>query len=228
MRAVGYIRVSTEEQAKEGVSLAAQRAQVEAWCVAKGWELVEVFADEGISGKSMKGRPGLAAALNLLEQDGGGVLVVTKLDRLSRSVRDILDLVELRFVKNGATLCSIGESLDATTASGKFVLLILAGLAQMEREQVGERTGAALQHKKAQGDWQGNVPYGWRAGNGPGGRKDRAQWVEVPEEQAVIRRVKRLRKQGMSLRQIVAKVNDAGGLQVTLPVVYRITGYHRR
>ncbi len=213
MRAVGYVRVSTEEQAREGVSLATQRAQVEAWCVAKGWQLVATHSDEGISGKSLRGRPGLAQALEQVEKDGGGVLVVTKLDRLSRSVRDILDLVECRFVKNGATLCSIGESLDSTTASGRFVLTLLAGLAQMEREQVGERTRAALAHKMAQGDWQGNVPFGWRAGDGPGGRKDRRRWVVVPEEQHQLAKARRLRRNGATLRAIASELG--WGLRAT-------------
>lgn len=202
MRAVGYVRVSTEEQAREGVSLAAQRAQIEGWCAAKGWQLVAIHADGGISGKSLTGRPGLASALEQVEADGGGVLVVTKLDRLSRSVRDVLDLVEGRFVKNGATLCSIGESVDATTAIGKHILTVMASLAQMEREQVGERTRAALRHKMAHGDWQGNVPFGWRAGDGPGGRMDRSRWQQVPEEQAALRKAKRLRRQGATLREI--------------------------
>lgn len=194
MDVVGYARVSTEEQARTGVSLPAQQAQIRLFCRGRGWKLVGIWADEGVSGVSLK-RPGLQAVLELLEKGRASALVVTKLDRLSRSVRDIFALVEETFTDNGASLVSISENLDATTAIGKFVLTILAGFAQMERELISERTRAALAHVKDNGRWLGGVPYGKR--RDAGGRL-------VPDQGAVnaIRRAKKLRRRGASWREV--------------------------
>src|SRR5512145_3177981 len=92
-QAVGYVRVSTEDQASEGVSLEAQRARIEAYCATYGLELVAVFEDAGLSGKSLK-RPGMSALLDAIRSGAAGSVVVYKLDRLSRSVRDLLSVVE--------------------------------------------------------------------------------------------------------------------------------------
>ena len=194
MNAIGYVRVSSEEQARSGVSLPAQREQIRAFCRGRGWTLVGVRSDEGASGRSLK-RPGLQAALEVLEQRQATVLVVTRLDRLSRSVRDIFALVEGRFTANGASLVSISENLDATTAMGKAFLGILAVLAQMERELVGERTREALAHVRDDGRYLGAVPYGQR--RDAGGRL-------APDQEALnaIRRAKRLRKKGASWREV--------------------------
>src|SRR4051794_12815141 len=91
---VGYIRVSTDEQAESGAGLAAQRTAIEAECARRGWTLVETFEDAGASGKSLDGRPQLAAALNAVETGQAATLVVAKLDRLSRSVHDAAGLLD--------------------------------------------------------------------------------------------------------------------------------------
>ena len=198
MKAIGYVRVSTEDQVREGVSLSAQREQVRSYCKARRWELVEVFGDEGISGKSM-GRPGLLGALAALDEHRAEVLIVTKLDRLSRKVRDILGLVEDTFADNGATLVSIAENIDATTATGKAFLGILAVLAQMEREQIGERTRAALAHVKKQGRYLGRVPFGkMRDGEG--------RLVVDPEAQKELRRARAMRRRGASWREVAERM----------------------
>lgn len=198
MEAIGYVRVSTEDQAREGVSLEAQREQVRAFCKARRWELVEVFADEGVSGKTLD-RPGLQAALGAVGEGRAKVLVVTKLDRLSRSVRDILELVEEQFAHNGASLVSIADNLDATNAMGKFVLTILAGLAQMERELISERTRSALAHVKGTGRHLGAIPYGKKV-------DAEGRLVPDPEAQKALRRARRLRKRGASWREIAERM----------------------
>jgi len=194
MRAIGYVRVSHEDQARDGVSLAAQRAQIKAYCRARRWQVVEIFADEGISGKNLH-RPGLQRALAGLEERRAKALVVVKLDRLSRSVRDIFALVEETFTGNGASLVSIAENLDATTAMGKAFLGILAVLAQMERELASERTRAALSHVKATGRYLGRPPFGKR-------RDREGRLVEDHEAQQALRRARRLRQKGASWREI--------------------------
>lgn len=151
MKAVGYIRVSTEEQAREGVSLDAQHRRIEAWAVAQDAELVGFKGDEGVSGTiAPEKRPGLQQVLGMLAVGAVDTLVVLKLDRLSRKTRDVLDLVELSRKQNWS-LVSVSESLDTSTAAGRLVVTVLAALAEMERDQIAERTVAALQEIRAQG-----------------------------------------------------------------------------
>jgi DNA invertase Pin-like site-specific DNA recombinase len=147
MRAVGYVRVSTEDQAKEGVSLAAQEEKVRAYCLVKDWDLVDVIRDEGYSGKNLA-RPGVQELMGLVRQHRVEAVVVYKLDRLTRSVVDLNQLVEL-FEKHGVALVSLQESLDATTATGRLMMNLLASVSQWEREVIGERTRGAMAHLRA-------------------------------------------------------------------------------
>jgi site-specific DNA recombinase len=150
MRVVGYIRVSTEDQAREGVSLSAQQAKLEAYCVVKDWTLIEVVRDEGLSGKSLK-RSGLQRLLAMVHARQVDVVAIAKLDRLSRDVRDVYNLVEL-FDEADVALVSLQESLDATTATGRAMIGMLAVMNQLERELIAERTRDAMAHLKAQGE----------------------------------------------------------------------------
>jgi site-specific DNA recombinase len=161
-RVVGYIRVSSTDQAEHGVSLADQEHRIRAYCVAHGLELVAVAADEGISGKATANRPGLQRALTALRRRKAGALVVVKLDRLSRSLRDALDLVASS-EREGWELHSIGESLDTSTPHGRFVVHLFAALAQLEREQIGERTRNGMAELRRQGRRiSRRPPFGFR------------------------------------------------------------------
>ena len=135
-KAIGYIRVSTQGQADEGVSLEAQRAKIAAWCALNDAELVAVFEDAGMSGGSMNGREGLHAAMKAAGK--GMALVCYSISRLARSTRDMLEIAE-RLDKKGADLVSLTEKIDTTTASGRMVFKMLAVLADFERDQIGER-----------------------------------------------------------------------------------------
>lgn len=158
----GYVRVSSVEQASEGLSLAAQTERIFAYC--KFNELVidvdDVIADEGISASTVRKRPGLMRILS--EIRSCDALVFCKLDRLSRSVRDILDLVEASR-KEGWQIHSIAEKIDTSSAFGRFLVTVLAALAEMERGLVGERTKEVLAHKKANGERiSRHAPYGYK------------------------------------------------------------------
>jgi site-specific DNA recombinase len=149
MKVVGYTRVSTQEQAEHGISLEAQAAKIQAYTVVKEWPLPEIIRDAGQSAKSLK-RPGMTRLLGLVHASEVDVVMVAKLDRLSRRVRDVYDLVEL-FEKKGVALVSLQENLDATTATGRAMIGLLAVMNQLERELIAERTRDALQHLKSQG-----------------------------------------------------------------------------
>jgi site-specific DNA recombinase len=149
MQVIGYTRVSTTEQATDGMSLAAQQAKIKAYAVVKDWTVLEVIRDEGTSAKSLH-RPGLARLLALVKAGAVQVVVVAKLDRLTRSVGDLDKLMKL-FERKGVALVSLQESLDATTATGRLMMNLFASVSQWEREVIGERTKDAMQHLKASG-----------------------------------------------------------------------------
>ncbi len=145
-QALGYARVSTDEQARGGVSLEAQVARIRAYAQAKELELVEVLTDDGISGKTLE-RPALQELVRRCERGEVGHVVVVRLDRLTRRTRDLLALVDDLFLARQIELHSVSESLDTSTPHGRFVLTLFGGLAQMERELIGERTRSALAYK---------------------------------------------------------------------------------
>lgn len=128
MNVVGYARVSTEEQARDGVSLGAQEDKIHAYAIVKDWTLMELIRDAGHSAKSLK-RPGLARLLTLVEAGQVDVVMVYKLDRLTRSVVDLGKLMDL-FKRKRVDLVSLQESLDATTATGELMMNLLASVSQ--------------------------------------------------------------------------------------------------
>lgn len=195
LKAVGYVRVSTDEQAREGQSLEVQASRVAAYCEAKGWELLRTYRDEGESGKSLA-RPGIQTLIEDLKSNGVDVVVIVKLDRLTRSIRDLGSLIDDLF--KGVALASVEESLDSSTANGRMVMNLLGSVAQWEREVIGERTKAVLDHKAEKGEHVGRIPYGFRIG-------ESGKLIENPEEIQNVRRMKREHHRGRSIREIAEK-----------------------
>ena len=199
-QAIGYIRVSTEQQANEGVSLEAQKAKIATWCVTNGYELVNVFVDAGISGKSMDKRPGLQDAMKSLKK--GMALVSYSLSRLARSTKDALSIGET-VAKRKADMVSLSEQIDTTTAAGKMMFQMLAVLAEFERNLVAERTTNALQHKKATNQKYTNItPYGFEAIEG--------RLVQVQAEAAIVAEIQAARASGNTLQSIADTLNGRG------------------
>ena len=199
MRAIGYIRVSTDKQADRGVSLDAQSEKVRAMAVVQGAELVDVIVDAGESAKSLS-RPGMARLLFLVDTGAVDTVIIAKLDRLTRSVKDLAELLE-RLTRRGVSLVSVAESLDTGSASGRLVLNIMVSVSQWEREAIGERTRDAMRHKKSKLEFVGNAPYGFRQA------ADKRHVEPEPGEQAILERIQRLRKGGKSLRKIAEQLN---------------------
>ncbi|HEY2027849.1 MAG TPA: recombinase family protein [Myxococcales bacterium] len=197
-RTIAYLRVSTEKQADRGVSLDAQRAKVTAYAQLYELELLETIVDSGASAKTLQ-RPGLARALGMLEDGRADALLIAKLDRLTRSVRDLGQLVEAYFGPGKAALLSVGEQIDTRSAAGRLVLNVLASVSQWEREAIGERTSAALRHKASQGEYiGGRVPYGFALS------ADGARLMPNAAEQAVITAARKARHEGRSFAAIAA------------------------
>ena len=199
-QAIGYIRVSTEKQANEGVSLEAQEARINAWCVANGYELVQVYVDAGISGKKMENRPELLKALANMKK--GMALVSYSLSRLARSTKDMLDISEKVSFKK-AHLVSLTEQIDTTTAAGNLMFQMLAVLAEFERKLVSERTINSMQHKKRTGQkYTNQTPYGFEAIEG--------RLVQVAQEAEVVAEMQASRTAGNTLQSIADDLNGRG------------------
>lgn len=200
--AVGYCRVSTVGQAQEGISLEAQRAKIEDWARLHDYQLIDVLVDAGLSGKRADNRPALQQALALASSRGAAV-VVYKLDRLARSIRDLL-AISADLQAAGADLVSLSESLDTTSAIGTFYFTLMGGLAQFERDLTSERTIAALSHKRAQGQRVGQIPYGYSLA------ADGVHLEAVADELRVIDQVRQLRGTGLSYHRIARHLTTAG------------------
>jgi len=194
MLAIGYCRVSTDQQCERGVSLAAQAQKIRAMALVHGAELVAVIQEGGESAKTLD-RPGMQRVLAMVERRQVQAVIVAKLDRLTRSVRDLCELLEL-LERRGVALISVAESLDTGSAAGRLVINIMAAVSQWEREAIGERTRDALRHKRSQGERVGNIAFGYRlAADGKHVEAD-------PGEQTVLEEVRRLRGAGVSLRSL--------------------------
>jgi site-specific DNA recombinase len=202
MQAIGYVRVSTDRQAEQGVSLEAQGAKIRAMATVQGADLLDVIVDGGESAKSLN-RPGLQRLLDLINAGKVESVIVAKLDRLTRSVKDLCGLLEL-FEKRKVALVSVAESLDTGSAAGRLVITIMAAVSQWEREAIGERTRDALRHKRSKGERVGNIEFGYRLA---------ADGVHVepdPAEQAALATVRQVRSDGHSLRAVAAGLNESG------------------
>lgn len=199
--AVAYTRVSTAGQADNGVSLQAQRARIEAWCEANDYRLDAVYSDAGISGSRADNRPELQRALTAATK--GTAIIVYSLSRLARSTKDAIAIAE-RLDKAGADLVSLSERIDTTTAAGKMLFRMLAVLAEFERDLVSERTRAALQHKRSNGQRVGQIPFGFDLAN------DGIALVPNESEQAVIADIRTMRANGRTLKQIAGELTKRG------------------
>jgi site-specific DNA recombinase len=199
MQAIGYVRVSTDRQADRGVSLEAQESKIRAMATVHGAELLEVIIDGGESAKSLN-RPGLQHLLALIHSGQVQAVIVAKLDRLTRSVKDLCRLLEV-FEKRRVALISVAESLDTGSAAGRMVLNIMTAVSQWEREAIGERTRDAMNHKRTIGERVGNIRFGYRL------CQDGKHLEPDPTEQGALQEIHRLRQNGHTMRGIAAALN---------------------
>ncbi len=199
-KAIGYIRVSTDEQAKEGMSLENQESKIRSYCDLKDFELLEIIQDAGISAKNLR-RPGAQKVLEMAQKKMVDAVVVYKLDRMFRSTVDALETTK-QFDTWGVSFHSIAENLDTKSAMGKFFFTLTAALAEMEREIIGERTRDVLQRKKANGEVYGHVPFGYKRFKG--------KLLANEAEQEIIKTVLGLRDKGFNYSRISRKLNQQG------------------
>ena len=198
-----YTRVSTEEQAASGLGLADQsarcRAYVDALGIAPEGATVKIYTDAGVSAATLE-RPALAELLGAIRRREVAAVVVLKLDRLTRRLRDLLDMVE-SFTAAGVALHSVAERIDLGSAMGRMMVSMLGVFAEWEREQIAERTRAAVRAKRHRGEAHGFAPMGYSVVAG--------RLAEVAEEVAAIDLMRRRRAEGASLRVIAEELAGA-------------------
>ncbi len=209
---IGYARVSTEEQARNGVSLDAQRSRIEAWAKAHGLPLAGIYQDAGISG-TRTDRPELERAMREA-CNRKGVLVIYSLSRMGRSTRHLLELAE-RLKKAGADLVSLSEALDSSTAAGRMTFGLLSVLAQFEAELTAERVTAALHHKMRIGEAPGGTaPYGFKAVLHASKRNKRGGRLlilkPIPHELEAVALARKLRAKGATFAAICERLTEKG------------------
>ena len=225
--AVGYVRVSTDMQANDGLSLDAQRAAIQVYCSSFGLQLIRIFQDVESGGKA--DRKGLAEALAVKAD----VVVVLKFDRLSRSIKHFCELYEKHFADGSKELVAIREAIRLDSALGRALVSILLVFAQMEREATGERTREAINHIRKSGYHFGKVPYGHKTV--PAVENPRYPvLVDDPAEQEVLAKIKTLVEQGRGLVQIANQMTAENiappqGLSWTKSLIYNLKvrrGWH--
>jgi len=194
---LGYVRVSTEHQTERGVSLEAQTEKIEAMAILREMGSVEVIHEAGESGKSLR-RPGIERLLFLVLAGAVTAVIVAKLDRLTRSVRDLGELLDI-FQRKGVALISVAESLDTSSAAGRLVLNVMMSVSQWEREAIAERTRDALRYKKAGLRIYSPVPFGFQ--------REGDALVAHETELVIVRGIFEEHRAGNSMERIARQLN---------------------
>lgn len=207
MKAIGYTRCSTQEQADSGLGLDAQAERIKAYCMLKGLGLAEIIVDAGVSGgKPLASREGGQRLLTAIRRKQADGVVMLKLDRGFRNAADCLNTID-HWERAGIGLHVVdlgGNAIDTTSAAGRFMLVVLAGAAEMERNLTRERTRSAMAVKRANGQRIGAVPYGFDLA------PDAVTLNSNAVEQAVIADILSMRAIGFTLDRIAQTLTKRG------------------
>lgn len=200
-----YVRVSTDEQATQGASLDAQEQACRSLLQAHGHTPIEVVSDPGASGKNLD-RPAVGPLLRRIEAGEIAGVCIYAIDRLTRRSRDLHDIVDL-LEKQRVELVSVRERVDTSGPMGRFVLSLMGGIAQLERETIASRVKAGMAHRKAQGGFLGRAPVGTTAVRGADNLR---RLQQHPQHGAVVARVWPMLVEGRTLLDVVAYLNGSG------------------
>lgn len=214
MKVAIYTRVSTIEQAEEGYSISEQQDKLKKYCDIKDWKVARVYTDPGFSGSNTD-RPSLQQLISDCKNNMFDAVLVYKLDRLSRSQKDTLYLIEDVFNKNGVDFISLSENFDTSTAFGKAMIGILSVFAQLEREQITERMtlGRVGRAKAGKAMSWANCPFGYII---------QKEIYEIdPFRAEIVKRIYRDYLSGVSITKITQNLNAEGHIGKNVNWSYR-------
>gem|GEM_PF-153203 len=198
--AVGYVRVSSDEQV-EGFSLEAQEEKIKAFAISQDYHLVEIYCDEGYSAKDLS-RPGIKKLIEDAKKGKFRIILVYRLDRLTRRLKDLNELIEV-FEKHNIRFQSITEPFETKTAAGRLMINVFGGFAQFERELISERTQIGLQKRFEQGKWITSAPFGYTMKN--------CSLSINSKETEIVRKIYRMYLEfGFGLIELARKLNNSG------------------
>jgi len=210
LKAALYIRVSTEEQAERGASISAQEEFLEEWANREGFEIFDTYVDEGFSGKNTN-RPALKNLLEDGREEKFQLVLCYHNDRLSRNTRDALTIIQDLY-NHGVRFRFSNLDVDITTPEGELFFTLQAGFATYFRKDLTRKTKFGMNKIKRQGYWIGRVPDFFEV------RKDRHTRI-VPGP--IAKRISKLRREGLSYREIALKIGEEEGIEVNHVKVYR-------
>jgi site-specific DNA recombinase len=211
-KAIGYTRVSTLDQASEGVSLAMQEAKIKLYCELHDLDLTGVKEDAGISGKSIKGRPGIQHIMEMIKTRETQNVIIYKLDRLARNMKEACEISDL-MKENNVNLHSVSESIDTGSATGQLFFHIMSAVAEWERGIISERTISGLKFKKSIGQKIGRYfPMGKRQGKQTVTAMGKVVSQLIPDERELeaIEKAKQYRQMGLPIREVAMQLFREG------------------
>lgn len=203
IKAVGYIRVSTQDQADEGYSLEAQLEAIKGYCDTRNMEFVTCYEDRGVSGKSLKNRFGMQSLLEDAKEDRFQAVVTWKLSRMGRNLKNVLEFVDV-FHANNVAFYSITENFEVSTSTGKFMLQIMASANELERNQISENVKLAMKKRARDGLWNGGAILGYDTIETEDGKK---RLVPNETEREIIVKIFKLYDSGKGYRAIANQLN---------------------
>lgn len=201
MKVLGYIRVSSEKQVKEGYSLILQKSKIEEYCSFKDYDLVDLYEDRGISGMSIDKRDGYKSMVKYLNENNIDGVVVYSLSRLGRRMKDVITFLDY-LKSNGKSFYSIKENIGNDDKIGSLIMNILSSINEFEVETIRERIKDVKTEKRKKGLVYGRERFGYDNVKG--------KIVENDAELKVIKNVKNLRSRGWSWRKIAHRLNEKG------------------
>ena len=206
-----YCRVSTTEQAEEGYSIDEQNIKIREYCEREGHEIYNLYEDRGISGKNITNRPGIKQLLQDATENKFDLVIVWKLNRISRKLLDILNIVEL-LNKHNIAFRSLTENFETETPSGKLQLNIMGAIGEFERETIAENVKMGLLARAKEGRWNGGVVLGYDLVElNNEGKKRKNTVLKINEKEAnTVRRIFELYSQGHGYKAVVNRVNKEG------------------
>lgn len=196
-----YLRVSTEEQAREGFSIHAQKEKLTSYANINDWDIYDFYIDDGISGKNITDRPSINRLIEDVKSGNVNNVLIYKLDRLTRSVKDLINLIEL-FEENNCSFNSVTEKLDTSNAVGRMFIKIIGIFAEFERENLAERVSFGYEQKAREGNYtncNGVNGYDYIVGSG--------ELVVNDIEKDIVNRIYDLYLEGNSMIKIAKQFN---------------------